>query len=227
MSSSTFKRRIASHYLLYRGGLLRGGVVEVDFEGRIASVTCPESIDSLHSTEFYGGVLISEPVNALRGVPAALIEAIERGEQTEEAMKITPHGGGEKRLLPITPRLSCEQVEEQCERFGDRLFLVVVAPWQDAAQRLLSAMGSERRARLNICIGGGEQSPAELIEGLRTMSAIPLSERLGWCSKGAEIADGTDAGEIEVGRSASLWALSGIDFERGEIGETFKIEKIV
>ncbi len=66
MISSTlhFSRRIASNYLLYRGQLLRGGVVEVDASGRVLSVGSVEQIDSLCNTEFYSGVLFAGMVNA-------------------------------------------------------------------------------------------------------------------------------------------------------------------
>ncbi len=64
MISSTFSRRIASNYLLYRGKLLRNGVVELDAAGKVLSVGSVESIDSLCNTEFYSGVIFAGMVNA-------------------------------------------------------------------------------------------------------------------------------------------------------------------
>ncbi len=64
MISSTFSRRIASNYLLYRGELLRNGVVELDVAGKILSVGSVERLDSLCNTEFYSGVMMAGLVNA-------------------------------------------------------------------------------------------------------------------------------------------------------------------
>ncbi|MFR9503627.1 MAG: amidohydrolase family protein [Rikenellaceae bacterium] len=64
MISSSCNRRIASNYLLYRGELLRNGVVEVDAAGKILSVASVEHIDSLCNTEFYNGLMFAGMVNA-------------------------------------------------------------------------------------------------------------------------------------------------------------------
>ncbi len=62
--STHFSRRIASNYLLYRGELLRNGVVEIDAAGKVLSVGSVERIDSLCNTEFFNGVLFAGMVNA-------------------------------------------------------------------------------------------------------------------------------------------------------------------
>lgn len=64
ISSTPFHRRIASNYLLYRGELLRNGVVELDAAGKVLSVGSVESIDSLCNTEFFGGLMFPGMVNA-------------------------------------------------------------------------------------------------------------------------------------------------------------------
>ncbi|MFI3324256.1 MAG: amidohydrolase family protein [Rikenellaceae bacterium] len=64
MISSPFSRRIASNYLLYRGQLLRNGVVELDAAGKVLSVGSVERIDALYNTEFYAGVLFAGMINA-------------------------------------------------------------------------------------------------------------------------------------------------------------------
>ncbi len=63
-SSTSFHRRIASNYLLYRGELMPRGVVEIDASGRILSVGSVERLDSLCNTEFYSGVMFAGMVNA-------------------------------------------------------------------------------------------------------------------------------------------------------------------
>ncbi len=64
MISSQCNRRIASNYLLYRGRLLRNGVVEIDSTGKVLSVGSAERIDSLCNTEFFSGLLTAGWVNA-------------------------------------------------------------------------------------------------------------------------------------------------------------------
>ncbi len=64
MISSVSKRRIASNYLLYRGELLRNGVVEIDSSGKVLSVGSVERLDSLCSTEFFSGLMFAGMVNA-------------------------------------------------------------------------------------------------------------------------------------------------------------------
>ncbi len=64
MISLEYNRRIASNYLLYRGELLRNGVVEIDSSGKILSVGSSPEIDRLPNTEFYSGVLMAGMVNA-------------------------------------------------------------------------------------------------------------------------------------------------------------------
>ncbi len=64
MISSKNKRRIASNYLLYRGELLRNGVVEIDSSGKVLSVGSVERLDSLCSTEFFSGLMFAGMVNA-------------------------------------------------------------------------------------------------------------------------------------------------------------------
>lgn len=57
-------RRIASHYALIDGELLKGIVVEVDDSGTITSISHHDNIDSLAGVEFYPGVLMPGMVNA-------------------------------------------------------------------------------------------------------------------------------------------------------------------
>ena len=57
-------RRLASNFLLYKGALMRNGVVEVDSAGRILSVSSAEDIDSLPYTEFFSGIMMPAMVNA-------------------------------------------------------------------------------------------------------------------------------------------------------------------
>ncbi|MFR9534232.1 MAG: amidohydrolase family protein [Rikenellaceae bacterium] len=64
MISSVSKRRIASNYLLYRGELLRNGVIEIDSSGKVLSVGSVERLDSLSSTEFFSGLMFAGMVNA-------------------------------------------------------------------------------------------------------------------------------------------------------------------
>lgn len=62
-STRTF-RRIAAHYLYTPRGFLRGGILSVDAEGRIAAVETSDRVDSLPGVEFYSGILIPGTVNA-------------------------------------------------------------------------------------------------------------------------------------------------------------------
>lgn len=57
-------RCIASHYLLDRGQILARPLLTVDDRGRILAVEQWESLDRLHSTEFYAGALCAGFVNA-------------------------------------------------------------------------------------------------------------------------------------------------------------------
>lgn len=90
---------------------------------------------------------------------------------------------------------------------------------------LLSSLG------LNICVGTDSLSSnhsLSMIEELKALRGVPLVDRLEWATKiGANALGLSDIGEVEVGRHPSLLVLSGVDFERGEIGENYKIDKIV
>ena len=57
-------RCIASHYLLDRGQILARPLLKLDDGGRILAVEQWESLDRLHSTEFYAGALCAGFVNA-------------------------------------------------------------------------------------------------------------------------------------------------------------------
>ncbi|MBR0332134.1 MAG: cytosine deaminase, partial [Alistipes sp.] len=57
-------RCIASHYLLDRGHILARPLLKLDDGGRILAVEQWESLDRLHSTEFYAGALCAGFVNA-------------------------------------------------------------------------------------------------------------------------------------------------------------------
>ncbi|MFI3333216.1 MAG: amidohydrolase family protein [Rikenellaceae bacterium] len=90
---------------------------------------------------------------------------------------------------------------------------------------LLRSMG------LNICVGTDSLSSnhsLSMVDELRAMEGIPLVERLEWATKvGAAALNLDHLGEVEVGRRPSLLVLSGVDFERDEIGSRCRIEKIV
>ncbi len=90
---------------------------------------------------------------------------------------------------------------------------------------LLRSMG------LNICVGSDSLSSnhsLSLLEELKALRGVPLVERLEWVTKvGAKALQLDSLGEVEVGRRPSLLVLSGVEFERGEIGEMSRIEKIV
>ena len=57
-------RKIASHYLSSRKGLIRNALVEVADDGKILSLGTAENIDSLCGVEFYSGILCPGWVNA-------------------------------------------------------------------------------------------------------------------------------------------------------------------
>lgn len=57
-------RRIASHYLIDRGEILRNPIVEVDDNGRIVALDSWERLDNIPYAEFYGGALCAGFVNA-------------------------------------------------------------------------------------------------------------------------------------------------------------------
>lgn len=57
-------RRIASHYLIDRGEIISHPVITLDDRGVVQCVEQWQSLDTLHSTEFYGGVLSAGFVNA-------------------------------------------------------------------------------------------------------------------------------------------------------------------
>lgn len=57
-------RKIASHYLLSRNGLIRNALVEVADDGEIISLGTADNLDSLCGVEFYSGILCPGWVNA-------------------------------------------------------------------------------------------------------------------------------------------------------------------
>ena len=57
-------RKIASHYALVNGELLRDIVVEVDASRQIIAIEQVTSLDNRHGVEFYPGILIPGMVNA-------------------------------------------------------------------------------------------------------------------------------------------------------------------
>ncbi len=84
---------------------------------------------------------------------------------------------------------------------------------------------------LNICVGTDSLSSnmsLSMLEELKLLGGVPLAERLEWATKvGARALGLNELGEIEVDRRPSLLVLSGVDFQRGEIGENSKIERII
>ncbi len=84
---------------------------------------------------------------------------------------------------------------------------------------------------LNICVGTDSLSSnhsLSMLEELKALSGVPLATRLQWATKvGAEALQLTDLGEVEVDRRPSLLVLSGVDFQRGELTEMSKIDKII
>ncbi|MFI3316846.1 MAG: amidohydrolase family protein [Rikenellaceae bacterium] len=84
---------------------------------------------------------------------------------------------------------------------------------------------------LNICVGTDSLSSnhsLSMLDELRALQGVSLTEGLEWATKvGARALGMDELGEVEVGRRPGLCLLSGVDFERGEIGEKSKIEKII
>ena len=57
-------RKIASHYALIDGELVRNRVIELDDNGVITNIIESSNIDSMASVEFYPGILIPGMINA-------------------------------------------------------------------------------------------------------------------------------------------------------------------
>ena len=57
-------RRIASHYLLDQGRVVKNPLITLDESGRVVAVEQWERLDNIASTEFYGGALCAGFVNA-------------------------------------------------------------------------------------------------------------------------------------------------------------------
>ena len=73
-------RRIASHYLLDCGQIIKHPLVTLDEQGRVVAVEQWERLDSVASTEFYGGALCAGFVNAHSHIELSYLQgAIARG----------------------------------------------------------------------------------------------------------------------------------------------------
>ncbi len=380
MISSNYSRRIASNYLLYRGELLRNGVVELDAAGKILSVGSVERIDSLCNTEFFAGVLFAGMVNAhchlelshLKGAvtpqcgfasfaeqlsaarnrctPQEVQRAIAQGDidlrrEGVVAVGDVANSCDSMRVKSSSPihyhtfaehfglrRNSCDHLDELLSHpnstltlhstysVSDEIFRKIAqsgdAPlsihfmetaaerelfegrgelhewyskvgfecdflhYGSPARRIVECVPKSRSVMLvhnvdvssedidlimnhftapvywvlsprsnkfisgmqppvelfasrglNICVGTDSLSSntsLSMIEELKALSGVPLTERLRWATAcGAAALGLSDLGEIEVGRHPSLVALSGVDFEKGEIGDNYRVNKIV
>ena len=73
-------RHIASHYLLDCGQIIKHPLVTLDEQGRVVAVEQWERLDSVASTEFYGGALCAGFVNAHSHIELSYLQgAIARG----------------------------------------------------------------------------------------------------------------------------------------------------
>ncbi len=188
MSSSTFNRRIASHYLLYRGGLLRNGIVELDKAGLITLVWSAERIDSLHSTEFFGGVLMPEVVNAFGAAPQGQI------------------------LVELNRSFENGEIEQLIEHHGSALHWVV----SEQSADYLEELDTVRRLRGNICIGT-PNSIVEVLRRLNHIplnERLDWATRGGAAALGTENAGVVEVGE-QV-KFATLSGIDFDDFSVGE-----------
>ena len=57
-------RKIASHYALIDGELVRNRVIELDDNGVITNIIESSNLDAMASVEFYPGILIPGMINA-------------------------------------------------------------------------------------------------------------------------------------------------------------------
>ncbi len=84
---------------------------------------------------------------------------------------------------------------------------------------------------LNICIGTdslSSNSSLSMIEELRALPQVPLTQRLEWATKvGAQALGLGEVGEVEVEKRPGLVVLSGVDFKAGQIGENYRIDRII
>ncbi len=105
-------RKIASHYLSSRKGLIRNALVEVADDGEILSLGTAENIDSLCGVEFYSGILCPGWVNAHCHLELSYLRgAIGRGHglrrlrsrDRPHARRLYPRSASQRPRLPMPP----------------------------------------------------------------------------------------------------------------------------
>lgn len=88
-----------------------------------------------------------------------------------------------------------------------------------------------RRNRLNICLGTdslASNTTLSLLDEMKHLSEVPLLELLRWATvNGAQALEWDEGGEVAVGRSPGLAAISGLNYLTMSLTDASRIERIL
>ena len=211
-------RRIAAHWLLNDGQVMRSPLITLDSEGRIVAIEEWERLDNLAHTEFYAGALVAGFVNVRCRIESQqnidterVMQATDRKMQSEGVMAVGYVLGSN-----ITAEMA-SQSKIICRTFRpleDANCVITPRSESDIAElsrrlELLRSQGAE------ICIGSdvlaSNDGPSMLGE-MNLLSDVPLAELCKWATINGAKALGIDDefGRIEVGKKCGLVLLEGI-----------------
>ena len=212
-------RRIATHWLLNDGQVMRSPLITLDCEDRIVAIEEWERLDNLAHTEFYAGALVAGFVNVRCRIESQqnidterVIQAADRKMQSEGVVAVGyAMGGNATTELASQSKIICRTFRP----LEDANYLLVPRSESDSAElsrrlELLRSQGAE------ICIGSdvlaSNDGPSMLGE-MRLLSDVPLAELCKWATINGAKALGIDSefGSVEVGRKCGLVLLEGIN----------------
>ena len=211
-------RRIAAHWLLNDGQVMRSPLITLDSEERIVAVEEWERLDNLAHTEFYAGALVAGFVNVRCRIESQqsadterVMQAADRKMQGEGVVAVGyAMGGNATTELASQSKIICRTFRP----LEDANCVITPRSESDIAElsrrlELLRSQGAE------ICIGSdvlaSNDGPSILGE-MRLLRDVPLAELCKWATINGAKALGMDGefGRIEVGRKCGLVLLEGI-----------------
>ena len=211
-------RRIAAHWLLNDGQVMRSPLITLDSEERIVAIEEWERLDNLAHTEFYAGALVAGFVNTRCRIESQqnidterIMQAADRKMQSEGAVAVGyDMGGNATAEMASESKIICRSFKKVANE------VCVIAPRSESdTKELGKQLELLRREGAKICIGSDllttNNGPSMLGE-MRLLSDVPLAELCKWATINGAKALGMDGefGRIEVGRKCGLVLLEGI-----------------